>query len=283
MKDDDVERRAKALADVILELLPIKDAKYLTDVKQPELVKARNIAEGEAHWLVESLEDPAGELGVWNVKKQMAQLDKALSGLRKVEEAFSELASPVKLAVSRSTKINRGLVIPPQAANVLAARKMRLEQLPGNALAIPEEADPSGYEADLIEDAADPLKEITIRIGTVPQTAPVLIQEIRKALQQTKAKVRDVIALGQSPGHRLWPAIRAYQQLEGLWENYQGDAPPRFPKDSDPFYEFAERAFEALEIRGVGSSQYASIRSTFVSLREWEHEQCFPDSELDKK
>ena len=278
--EDEVERRAKALAGIIIEHLPGTDAQDPTLIERS--LKEGTIAEGEAYWLVYSLEDPAGELGVWSVKKQMAQLDKVLKALRKVEEAFSGLASPVKLAISRRTKIDRGLVIPRSAENALAARKVRLEQLPGNILPIPGEADPSGYEADLIEDAADPLKEITIRIGTVPQTAPVLIQEIRKALQQTKAKVRDVIALGQSPGHRLWPAIRAYQQLEGLWENYQGDAPPRFPKDSDPFYEFAERAFEALEIKGIGSSQYASIRSTIVSLREWEDEQCLSDSELDE-
>ena len=180
-----------------------------------------------------------------------------------------------------AVQIDRGLVIPRSAENALAARKVRLEQLPGNILPIPEETDPSEYETNLFEDAADPSKEITIFIGTVPQTTPVLLGEIRKALQQTKAKVRDVIALGQSPGRRIWPAIRAYQQLEGLWEKYQGDAPARFPKDSDPFYRFAERAFEALEIKGIGSSQYASVRSTFESLREWEAEQHFPDPELD--
>ena len=94
---DDVERRVKALTDVILEFLNVTDAEYLTDAKKPKLVKERTIAESESYWLVGSLEDPAGELGVWNVKKQMAQLDKALKALRKVEQAFSELASPVKL------------------------------------------------------------------------------------------------------------------------------------------------------------------------------------------
>ena len=64
---------------------------------------------------------------------------------------------------------------------------------------------------------------------------------------------------------------------------YQGEAPARFPKIRDPFYLFAEGAFEALEIRGIGSSQYASVRSTFESLREWEDEQCLPDPELDEK
>ena len=160
---------------------------------------------------------------------------------------------------------------------------MRLEQLPGNILPIPEEADHSGYEAHLIEDAADPSKEVTICIGTLPQTAPTLIREIRKALLETKAKVRDIIAQGDSPGRRLWPALRAYQHLESLWEKYTGEAPARFPKDSDPIYRFAERAFEALEIRGLGSSQYASVRSTIESLRKWEAEQQLPDSELDEK
>ncbi len=164
MTEDEVERCAKALACIILEYLPVTDAK--NSMRDPE---ARTIAEGEAYWLVYSLEDPAGELGFWSVKKQMAQLDKVLKALRKVEEAFSGLASPVKLAISRRTKIDRGLVIPRSAENALAARKVRLEQLPGNALPIPGEADPSGYEAHLFEDAADPSKEITIRIGTVPQ------------------------------------------------------------------------------------------------------------------
>ncbi len=276
MTEDEVERCAKALACIILEYLPVTDAK--NSMRDPE---ARTIAEGEAYWLVYSLEDPAGELGFWSVKKQMAQLDKVLKALRKVEEAFSGLTSPVAQAVSRNTKINRGLVIPPPAAEVLAARKVRLEQLPNNAVPIRGEADPGGYEADPIEDAADPSKEITIRIGTVPQTTPVLVREIRKALHETKAKVRDVIALGQSPGRRLWPAIWVYQQLEGLWEKYHGDAPALYPKDDDPFYAFAERVFEALEIKGIGSSQYASVRSTFESLREWEAEQHVPDPELD--
>ncbi len=267
MKDDDVERRAKALADVILELLFAKDFRDADRVKRDD--RQSTLAENEAYWIVYSLKDPAGELGVWNVNQQEDLLDRALQGLRIVDDALRDLAHPVLSAVSRNTKIGRGLVIPPPAAKALAARKVKLEQLPENAAQI-------RWEADLVEDAADPSKEVTIFIGTFPQTAPVLIQEIRKALQQTKAKVRDVIALGKSPGRRLWPAIRACQHLESLWEKYNGEAPARIPKDSDPFYRFAERAFEALEIRGVGSSQYASVRSTFESLRELEDEQRLP-------
>lgn len=210
-----------------------------------------------------SLDDPAGELGVWNVNQQEALLDKALHGLRDVDQAIRKLASPVAQAVSRNTKINRGLVIPPPAAKALAARRVRLEQFPENALPISGEADPGGCEADLSEDAADPLKEVTIYIGTVPHTAPVLIREIRKALLDTKAKVRDVIAQGHNHptarlNHRRWSAIRAYQQLQGLWEKYFGAVPARCPTTGLP-RELSRRS--RLEGSAVASTP-ASGRST---------------------
>ena len=60
----------------------------------------------------------------------------------------------------------------------------------------------------------------------------------------------------------------AYLGLRKLWENYRNRVPGWHPKDGDPFYRFAERAFEALEIEGIGGREHASVRSVLDALGE---------------
>ena len=215
MKDDDVERRAKALADVILELLFAKDFRDADRVKRDD--RQRTLAENEAYWIVYSLKDPAGEVGLWNAKKQVKLLETALKGLGKAKKAIRELALPLALPIgmkiSRRTKLESGLATP-----------------------------------------------------------SLLIRELSNALSDMKEKIRgDTTDQGRLPvrlDRRRWSAIMAYLGLRRLWENYRDRAPARIPKDSDPFYEFAERAFEALEIEGIGGREHASVRSVLDALGE---------------
>ena len=87
-----------------------------------------------------------------------------------------------------------------------------------------------------------------------------------------KEKIRgDTTDQGRVPvrlDRRRWSAILAYLGLRALWEKYQNQAPARVPKDRDSFYRFAERAFEALEIEGIGGREHASVRSVLDALGE---------------
>ena len=211
MKDDDVERRAKALADVILELLFAKDFRDADRVKRDD--RQRTLAENEAYWIVHSLKDPAGEVGLWHAKTQVELLETALKGLGKAKKAIRELAFPIGMKISRRTKLERGLATP-----------------------------------------------------------SLLIRELSNALSDMKEKIRgDTTDQGRLPvrlDRRRWSAIMAYLGLRRLWENYRDRAPARIPKDRDPFYEFAERAFAALEIEGIGGREHASVRSVLDALGE---------------
>jgi len=88
MTEDEVERRAKALADVILELLFAKDFRDADRVKRDD--RQRTLAENEAYWVVYSLKDPAGEVGLWHAKTQVELLETALKGLGKAEKAIRQ-------------------------------------------------------------------------------------------------------------------------------------------------------------------------------------------------
>lgn len=222
MKDDDVDRRAKALADVILELLfaeNFRDADRLRN--DPD---ARSEAEAEAYWVVSALKDPAGEVGLYNAKTEAELLDTALKGLRKTEKAIRELASPVETELSRKTRHRRGA------------------------------------------------------------TAPLLIRELGDALSAMKTEVeRSARTQDRVPGRldrRRWSAITAYLELRRLWERRRSPAARR-PKDDDPFYEFAERGLQALEIPGIGGRKYASVRSVIEALDVLEKQGIVRLPELD--
>ncbi len=223
MKDDDVERRAKALADVFLELLFAKDFRDADRVKRDD--RQRTLAENEAYWVVYSLKDPAGEVGLWHAKTQVELLETALKGLGKAEKAIRELAFPIGMEISRRTKLESGFAPP-----------------------------------------------------------SLLIRELSNALSDMKEKIRgDTTDQGRLPvrlDRRRWSAIMAYLGLRRLWEDYRDRAPARIPKDSDPFYEFAERAFEALEIEGIGGRDHASVRSVLDVLRELEKQGIIVPPEL---
>ena len=109
--EDEVERRAKALAGIIIEHLPGTDAQDPTLIERS--LKEGTIAESEAYWLVYSLKDPAGETGFWHANKQVDLLEKALKGLGRADKAIRELASPVEMEISRRTKFDRGLATAP--------------------------------------------------------------------------------------------------------------------------------------------------------------------------
>ena len=211
MTEDDVERRAKALADVILELLFAKDFRDADRVKRDD--RRRTLAENEAYWVVYSLKDPAGEVGLWHAKTQVELLETALKGLGKAEKAIRELALPIGMEISRRTKLERGLATP-----------------------------------------------------------SLLIRELSNDLSDMKEKIRgDTTDQGRFPvrlDRRRWSAIMAYLELRRLWENYRDRAPGWRPKDGDPFYEFAQRALDALEIEGIGGREHASVRSVLDALGE---------------
>lgn len=173
MTEEEVERRANALADLIREF---------------DLVEDAGSAKSEAYWIVDALHDPAGELGLWRAKDQVKLLDQALSGLSQAEKALESLAPPVKTAISRHTRIGRGFLIPPSAEKALAARRIRLEHL--RDISAFQRSAPEDQPA---EDVADPAKEITVHVVTLQQSAPALVQTIRKALENNRKGIESVI------------------------------------------------------------------------------------------
>lgn len=252
--DEDVERQAQAFAKVTTNFfLHDGSPKRKDEPPKPEFLH-------HAYFFIWSLREIIGADQHWHARRVERDLRDIRMNIRAAEEAVKSLPAPVVSLLDSLVKVHGGMILPAASEAALGARGITLRHA---------EKVPLSWEA-VSGDAHTTDGNIIVTVCTRSFGILAALAHLKRAVEDARPSAENLAAQGEAPGRTNWPAIHAYRQLRSLWEERTGTRPAIRPKDGDKFLRFAERSFEALEVRSTSGEGIASIRSAYEAVHEIE-------------